>query len=340
VIGDFGLDTRNQPETRNQPDRQEPPETPNQPETRNQPDRQESPETPNQPGKQEQPGKDAPAKAHSASTQDHSANFALEAQDVTLGYGGEPVFAGLSLSIPHGQITTLVGANGSGKSTLLKAFGRLLAPSAGLIALEGRLLSTMPTRQIARRLAILPQKPLTPAATTVRELVSRGRHPHQSWLRPWTAKDVAAIDAALTATELTALADRDVATLSGGQTQRAWIALVLAQETPLVLLDEPTTFLDLAHQLDVLRLVRRINRRRGTTVVMVLHDLWLAGRFSDRLIALGNGRVLADGAPWDVLTPATLQAAFGLDAQVIADPATGTPLVVPAQGEGAATSDS
>ncbi|MDR2379279.1 MAG: ABC transporter ATP-binding protein [Bifidobacteriaceae bacterium] len=255
---------------------------------------------------------------------------ALEAVDVTLGYGGEPVFASLHLSVERGRVTTLVGANGSGKSTLLKAFGRLLAPSRGAIKLDGAALATMAARQVARHRAILPQRPLTPPATTVRELVSRGRHPHQAWFRPWTAHDAAAVAAALEATELTALAERDVSTLSGGQIQRAWIALILAQETPLVLLDEPTTFLDLAHQLEVLRLVRRINRQRGATVLMVLHDLSLAARFSDRLIALGGGRVMADGPAWEVLTPDLLKAAFGLDAQVIADPATGTPLVVPA----------
>ncbi|MDR2565728.1 MAG: ABC transporter ATP-binding protein [Bifidobacteriaceae bacterium] len=258
------------------------------------------------------------------------ANPTLEAHGVTLGYGGEPVFTALSLAIQPGQVTTLVGANGSGKSTLLRAFGRLLPAAAGHVAVEGRPLSSMPTRQLARRLAVLPQKPLTPPATTVRELVSRGRHPHQAWFRAWAAADTAAVDSALAATGLADLAERDVATLSGGQIQRAWIALILAQQTPVALLDEPTTFLDLAHQLDVLRLVRRVNRERGTTVLMVLHDLSLAGRFSDRLIALGDGRVVADGPPWEVLTPATLKLAFGLDAQVIPDPATGSPLVVPA----------
>ncbi|MDR1633337.1 MAG: ABC transporter ATP-binding protein [Bifidobacteriaceae bacterium] len=260
---------------------------------------------------------------------------ALAAEGVTLTYDREPVFESLSLAIGEGQVTTLVGANGSGKSTLLKAFGRLLAPRAGQVSLSGRRLSTMPTRQIARQLAILPQKPLTPPATTVRELVSRGRHPHQAWLRPWTGRDAAAVEAALEATGLAGLAERDASTLSGGQMQRAWIALVLAQETPLALLDEPTTFLDLAHQLEVLGLVRRVNQERGTTVLMVLHDLWLAGRFSDRLIVLAGGRVVADGTPWEVLTPATLREAFGLEAEVMPDPVTGTPLVVPAAGSGA-----
>ncbi|MDR1392359.1 MAG: ABC transporter ATP-binding protein [Bifidobacteriaceae bacterium] len=255
---------------------------------------------------------------------------ALDAERVTLAYDQRTVFQDLSLSVMEGQITTLVGANGSGKSTLLKAFGRLLSPRSGRIHLQGKALRTIPTRQVARQLAVLPQKPLTPPATTVRELAARGRHPHQTWFRPLTSQDTAAIDAALDATGLTGLAGRDVATLSGGQIQRAWIALVLAQQTPIALLDEPTTFLDLAHQLEILHLVRRLNRDHRTTVLMVLHDLWLAGRFSDRLIALAGGQVVADGSPWEVLKPGVLRQAFGLEAQVVSEPVTGSPLVVPA----------
>ncbi len=253
----------------------------------------------------------------------------LAARGVTLAYDEAVVFRDLDLAVETARITTLIGPNGSGKSTLLKAFGRLLGPVAGAVEMDGRPLRSLPTREIARRLAILPQKPLTPSATSVRDLVSRGRHPHQSLLRPWTAKDAAAVDAALAATGLTELADRDAGSLSGGQLQRAWIALVLAQQTSTILLDEPTTFLDLSHQLDVLRLVRSINRDRGATVVMVLHDLTLAARFSDRLVVLGRGRVLADGSPWQVLTPELLSDAFDLDALVIPDPCTGSPLVVP-----------
>ena len=198
---------------------------------------------------------------------------------------------------------------------------------------------SIPTREVARRLAILPQKPLTPSATTVRDLVSRGRHPHQSLLKPWTPADTIAVDEALAATGLETLADRDTASLSGGQLQRAWIALVLAQRAPTILLDEPTTFLDLSHQLDVLRLVRSINRERGATVVMVLHDLTLAGRYSDRLIVVGGGRVIADGTPWEVLTPAVLREAFDLDAIVIPDPSSGSPLIVPVDPDDAIALD-
>ncbi|TIC86399.1 ABC transporter ATP-binding protein [Nocardioides sp. GY 10127] len=258
---------------------------------------------------------------------------ALEARGLTLAYDGHEVLTGLDLAVEPGTVTTLVGANGSGKSTLLKAFGRLLSPAAGEVRLHGAPLKGQSARQVARQLAILPQKPLTPGATRVRDLVSRGRHPHQSMLRPWTAADARAVEEALEATGLSELAERDAASLSGGQLQRAWIALVLAQDAPTILLDEPTTFLDLSHQLDVLRIVRRINRRRGATVVMVLHDLTLAARFSDRLVVLADGGVVADGAPWDVLTPEVLRTAFGLEASVIADPHTGGPLVVPHEPE-------
>ncbi|WP_138946155.1 ABC transporter ATP-binding protein [Plantibacter sp. M259] len=265
---------------------------------------------------------------------------ALEARGVSLAYDQTVVFEGLDLRIETGEVTTLIGANGCGKSTLLKAFGRLLTPTAGTVELDGRGVRSIPTREVARRLAILPQKPLTPSATTVRDLVSRGRHPHQSLLKPWTPADTIAVDEALAATGLETLADRDTASLSGGQLQRAWIALVLAQRAPTILLDEPTTFLDLSHQLDVLRLVRSINRERGATVVMVLHDLTLAGRYSDRLVVVGGGRVIADGTPWEVLTPAVLREAFDLDAIVIPDPSSGSPLIVPVDPDDAIALDS
>jgi len=257
--------------------------------------------------------------------------LALEAVELSLGYDDTAVFTDLNLGIAHGTITTLIGANGSGKSTLLKAFGRLLPAQAGHVRLSGTPIGRLSARAVARELAILPQKPLTPAATSVRDLVMRGRHPHQSLLKPWTPADAHKVAAAIDATGLGDVADRDVNSLSGGQLQRAWIALVLAQETPTILLDEPTTFLDLAHQLDVLRLVRDINNERGSTIVMVLHDLGLAARYSDRLVVVHEGGILADGAPWDVLTPEVLRLAFGLEALVIPDPSTGTPLVVPVE---------
>jgi iron complex transport system ATP-binding protein len=198
------------------------------------------------------------------------------------------------------------------------------------VLLQGTPLRTRSTKAIAAELAFLPQKPVTPVSTSVRELVSRGRYPHRKAWELHGGEHHRIVDAALQATNLSDLADVDAASLSGGQLQRAWIALVLAQETPVVLLDEPTTYLDLAHQLEVLRLVRDMNRERNATVVMVLHDLNLAARSSDRLIAVANGAVVADGAPWDVITPAVLDTVFGLDASVIPDPVTGTPMVVPA----------
>ncbi|TQL46621.1 iron complex transport system ATP-binding protein [Homoserinimonas aerilata] len=254
---------------------------------------------------------------------------ALEARAITLAYDRNIIFEGLDLRIEHGQVTTLIGANGSGKSTLLRAFGRLIAPSAGTVEIDGESMRSLSAKEVARRLSILPQKPLTPSATSVRDLISRGRHPHQSLWRPWRPEDSLAVDAALEATGLVELADREAGSLSGGQLQRAWVALVLTQQTPTILLDEPTTFLDLSHQLEVLRLVRSINREQGSTVVMVLHDLTLAGRYSDRLVVVGGGRVIADGAPWEVLTAETLREAFDLEAMVIPDPHTGSPMVVP-----------
>ncbi|WP_335979233.1 ABC transporter ATP-binding protein [Streptomyces sp. CA2R106] len=257
----------------------------------------------------------------------------LQARGVCLGYDGRTVLQGVDLDIEAGTVTTLVGANGCGKSTLLKAFGRLLAPRAGTILLDGEPLRTYRSRAVARRLAILPQSPVAPAGTCVRDLVMRGRNPHQSWARPWTPADDAVVTRVLADTGLAEVADRAVTELSGGQRQRAWIALVLAQEAPTLLLDEPTTYLDLAHQLEVLRLVRRTNRVSGTTVVMVLHDLGLAARYSDRLVALGEGGVLADGKPAEVLRPELLRRAFGLRARVVPDPVTGTPLVLPEEDE-------
>ncbi|PCN48207.1 cobalamin/Fe3+-siderophore ABC transporter ATP-binding protein [Curtobacterium sp. 'Ferrero'] len=253
----------------------------------------------------------------------------LEARRLAVGYDRHPVLADLDLRIERGTVTTFLGANGCGKSTLLKALGRVLRPQSGEVLLDGEPIRRRPGRAVARRLAILPQSPVAPAGTSVLDLVLRGRNPHQSWARPWTAEDAAVAEQAIAATGLTAVAHRDVASLSGGQRQRAWIALVVAQQAETLLLDEPTTYLDLAHQLDVLRLVRRLNREHGSTVVMVLHDLSLAARYSDRLVVLHDGGVAADGAPADVLTPALLERAFGLHARVVPDPVTGTPMVVP-----------
>jgi iron complex transport system ATP-binding protein len=253
----------------------------------------------------------------------------LEARGLAVGYDGHPVLRDLDLRIERGTVTTFLGANGCGKSTLLKAFGRVLKPQAGAVHLDGVPIRKEPNRAVARKLAILPQSPVAPAGTSVLDLVMRGRNPHQSWGKPWTAEDARIAEQAIAATGLTEVAHRDVASLSGGQRQRAWIALVVAQQADTLLLDEPTTYLDLAHQIEVLRLVRRLNREHGSTVVMVLHDLSLAARYSDRLVVLHDGAVAADGAPADVLTPELLERAFGLHARVLPDPVTGAPIIVP-----------
>jgi iron complex transport system ATP-binding protein len=222
-----------------------------------------------------------------------------------------------------------VGANACGKSTLLRSMSRLLSPRAGQVLLDGRAVHRMPAKELARTLGLLPQSPIAPEGITVADLVGRGRHPHQRVFSRWSRADDAAVAAALEATQTTTLADRAVDELSGGQRQRVWIAMALAQQTDLLLLDEPTTFLDVAHQVEVLDLLTDLNRTRGTTIVMVLHDLNLAARYADHLVALASGRVHAVGTPLDVLTVEHVRAVFGLDCQVIPDPTSGKPLMLP-----------
>lgn len=258
-----------------------------------------------------------------------TAAHSLLVEELTLGYGDRAVIEGLDLVIPPGEVTVIVGANACGKSTLLRSMSRLLAPRAGRVLLDGKEVHRLPAKQLARTLGLLPQSPIAPEGITVADLVGRGRHPHQRLLSRWNAADDAAVAAALTATETTALADRSVDELSGGQRQRVWIAMALAQETDVLLLDEPTTFLDVSHQVEVLDLLTDLNRSRGTTIVMVLHDLNLAARYADRLIALADGRLHAMGTPSEVLTEETVRAVFGLDSRVIVDPTSGKPLVLP-----------
>ncbi|WP_084370228.1 ABC transporter ATP-binding protein [Microbispora sp. ATCC PTA-5024] len=253
----------------------------------------------------------------------------LQAVDLRLGYGDRTVVDGLDLGIEEGTVTTIIGPNGCGKSTLLRALGRLLRPSGGHVLLDGRRIDRTPAREVARILGVLPQAPVAPEGLTVADLVARGRHPHQTWYRQWSRDDEAAVAEALEWTGMRDLADRPVDQLSGGQRQRAWISMALAQGTDLLLLDEPTTFLDLAHQVEVLELVGRLHAETGTTVVMVLHDLNLAARYAHRLVAMREGRVVAAGPPEDVLTEDRVREVFGLEAKVIADPVAGTPLVVP-----------
>ena len=253
----------------------------------------------------------------------------LEAQHLTLAYDRVEVASDLSVRIPDSRITVIVGANACGKSTLLRAMARLLRVKAGRVLLAGTPIDAIGSREVATVLGLLPQTPVSPEGIAVADLVGRGRYPHQGWFRRWTAQDEAAVQTALVATDILDLADRPVDELSGGQRQRVWIAMALAQETDVLLLDEPTTFLDVAHQVDVLDLLTDLNRSRGTTIVMVLHDLNLAARYTDHLVALREGRLVAQGAPADVVTPELVAEVFGMTAQVIDDPVSGTPLVVP-----------
>jgi iron complex transport system ATP-binding protein len=253
----------------------------------------------------------------------------LSAEGLRLAYEGRTVVDRLDVAVPAGRVTAVVGPNACGKSTLLRALGRLLPPRAGTVHLDGHDIATVPTKALATRLGLLPQGPQAPDGITVAELVARGRHPHRRWYRPWSADDEEAVAAALTATGTTDLAHRPVDELSGGQRQRVWIALTLAQGTDVLLLDEPTTYLDVAHQLDVLDLLVELNRDEGRTVVLVLHDLNQALRYADHLVALRAGAVVAQGPPATVVTEALVAEVFGVTARVIPDPVTGGPLVVP-----------
>lgn len=253
----------------------------------------------------------------------------LGARGLRLAYGARTVIDGLDLDLRPGRITAIVGANGCGKSTLLHGLARLVTPRAGSVLLDGKALHERPSKEVARTLGLLPQGPSAPEGLAVADLVGRGRHPHQRPLARWNARDREAVAAALAATDTTSLADRAVDELSGGQRQRVWIAMALAQETDILLLDEPTTFLDVAHQIEVLDLLTDLNRRRGTTVVMVLHDLNLAARYADALIALRARRVHASGPPRDVVTETLVREVFGLDSHIIVDPTSGAPLVLP-----------
>ena len=256
-------------------------------------------------------------------------SHSLAAERLTLGYGDRSVIDALDLEVPPGAMTVIVGANACGKSTLLRSLSRLLSPREGRVVLDGREVHRMPARELARTLGLLPQSPIAPEGITVLDLVSRGRHPHQGVFSRWNAEDDAAVAAALEATRTMDLADRAVDELSGGQRQRVWIAMALAQQTDLLLLDEPTTFLDASHQIEVLDLLTDLNRTRGTTIVMVLHDLNLAARYADHLIALAGGRLHASGTPAEVLTEDVVRTVFDLENRIIEDPVSGRPLMLP-----------
>ncbi len=253
----------------------------------------------------------------------------LQARGLSVAYDRAPVLDGLELEIPRERVTAIVGANGCGKSTLLRALARLIAPRAGSVLLDGREIRELPSRDVARRLGVLPQSPVAPEGLTVADLVARGRYPHQGLFRQWSPGDELAVEDALAATGMGELRARPLDELSGGQRQRAWIAMALAQETELLLLDEPTTFLDLAHQLEVLDLLDRLVAERGRTVVMVLHDLNQACRYADLLVALRGGRVRAAGPLEEIVDAPFVRDVFGLEAHVVEDPVSGTPLCLP-----------
>ncbi|QAY74791.1 ABC transporter ATP-binding protein [Agromyces protaetiae] len=253
----------------------------------------------------------------------------LAAEHVTLGYDRRTIAEDLSVEIPTDSFTVVVGPNACGKSTLLRALARVMAPAAGTVVLDGKAITEYPAKEVARRLGLLPQTSIAPEGITVADLVSRGRHPHQGLFRQWTAADQDAVADALAATNTADLSGRLVEELSGGQRQRVWVAMVLAQQTPLLLLDEPTTFLDIAHQYELLELLRRLHREGGRTLVAVLHDLNQAARYADHLVVMKDGAVVTTGAPGDVLTERLVEDVFGLPATIIPDPHTGTPLVVP-----------
>ncbi|MFI7450127.1 ABC transporter ATP-binding protein [Nonomuraea sp. NPDC049714] len=256
-------------------------------------------------------------------------SHSLVTERLTLGYGDRVVVESLDLVVPPGEITVIVGANACGKSTLLRSLSRLLTPREGRVVLDGKEVHRMPAKKLARTLGLLPQSPVAPEGITVLDLVGRGRHPHQKLFSRWSEQDDVAVAAALEATQTTNLAARAVDELSGGQRQRVWIAMALAQQTDLLFLDEPTTFLDAAHQVEVLDLLTDLNRSRGTTIVMVLHDLNLAARYADHLIAIADGRCHAAGPPAEVLTEESVRTVFGLDSRIIEDPVSGRPLMLP-----------
>ncbi|MEW2418837.1 ABC transporter ATP-binding protein [Streptomyces sp. NPDC046866] len=254
----------------------------------------------------------------------------LTAQNVTLGYEQRVIAENLSVEIPDHSFTVIVGPNACGKSTLLRALSRMLKPSAGQVLLDGQAISSLPAKKVARTLGLLPQSSVAPDGITVADLVARGRYPHQGLLRQWSSQDERIVRESMASTGVAELADRTVDELSGGQRQRVWIAMALAQQTPLLLLDEPTTYLDIQHQIDVLDLCAELHENQGRTLVAVLHDLNHAARYATHLIAMRGGKVIAEGPPAEVVTAELVERVFGLRCRIIDDPETGTPLVIPA----------
>jgi iron complex transport system ATP-binding protein len=257
----------------------------------------------------------------------------LETSNLTLSYGPHTIIQELNLSIPHKKISVLVGSNGCGKSTLLRSLARLLKPQSGSILLDGKEIAKQPTKELAKNLAILPQSPEAPEGLSVIQLVKQGRYPYQTWLKQWSKEDEDKVNWALEVTQMTPLADRAVDSLSGGQRQRAWIAMTLAQDTDILLLDEPTTYLDLTHQIEILDLLFELNEKQKRTIIMVLHDLNLACRYAHHIIAIRNKQVYAEGKPEDIVTEQMVQEVFDLHCEIAKDPLFGTPLCI-AHGKG------
>ncbi|TNJ65954.1 ABC transporter ATP-binding protein [Paenibacillus hemerocallicola] len=252
-----------------------------------------------------------------------------QADQIVAGYDNKTVILGVSLVIPSNQISVIIGANACGKSTLLKTLARLIKPASGQITLDGKPIANIPSKQLARVVGLLPQSPIVPEGISVADLVGRGRFPHQSLFGGWTKKDYEAVAEAMRIMDITELANRNIDELSGGQRQRVWIAMALAQQTDILFLDEPTTFLDITYQVEILDLLTELNRKHGTTIVMVLHDINLSARYADHIFALHQGKLVAEGEPSKVVTSSLVKDIFGLDCTVIEDPISGSPLVVP-----------
>lgn len=253
----------------------------------------------------------------------------LIAKDIMAGYGQKNILQSVNIHIPENKISVILGSNGSGKSTMLKTFCRLIAPSAGVITLDGTPLAQIKSKDIAKSIGLLPQTSIAPEGIKVAELVSRGRYPHRQFMTGLTKEDYKAIEEAMEAMKITELADRSIEELSGGQRQRVFIALALAQETDILFLDEPTTYLDIAYQIEILDLLKELNKKRGTTIVMVLHDINLSTKYADYLFAMKDGKLIKQGTPSEIITDDTIKEIYGIDSVIIPDPISNSPLVIP-----------
>ena len=253
----------------------------------------------------------------------------LQTKNLHSGYNQKPILKDVNVSIPEGKISIIIGSNGCGKSTLLKTMARLLKPTQGDVFLDGKSVYSIPSKQLARTVGLLPQSPIVPEGITVADLVGRGRFPHQTMFSSWSKKDYEAVSTALEMMNIMEFAESHIDELSGGQRQRVWIAMALAQQTEILFLDEPTTYLDITYQVEILDLLKDLNEKYGTTIVMVLHDINLSARYADYLFAVKDGQLLAEGAPNDIITNELIKETFNLECQVINDPISNTPLILP-----------